>query len=101
MACDEYYESRIENAKKALAEEMQRKEDEMRQKFVAKVREKEASLRFVPYFFLFHFLSIAILCKFLLPFYFPSEREEALNAKRQQMVEEIEKMRRQLDAERF
>ncbi|KAJ3408248.1 54S ribosomal protein L39, mitochondrial [Chytridiales sp. JEL 0842] len=66
LACDEFYESRIENAKRQLAEEMQRKEDEMRQKFVAKVREKEASLR---------------------------EREEALSAKRQQMVEEIERMR--------
>lgn len=45
LACDEFYESRIENAKKSLQDEMQRKEDEMRQMFVAKVREKEASLR--------------------------------------------------------
>jgi septin family protein len=51
LACDEFYESRIENAKRTLAEEMQRKEDEMRQKFVAKVREKEASLRYVVFAF--------------------------------------------------
>ncbi|KAJ3334226.1 hypothetical protein HDU76_006598 [Blyttiomyces sp. JEL0837] len=74
LACDEFYESRIENAKRSLAEEMQRKEDEMRQKFVAKVREKEAELR---------------------------EREETLNIKRQQLVDEIEKMKRQIDAERL
>jgi len=45
LACDEFYETRIETAKKSLAEDMQRKEDEMRQMFVQKVREKEASLR--------------------------------------------------------
>ncbi|KAI9364880.1 Septin-domain-containing protein [Zopfochytrium polystomum] len=74
LASDDFYETRIETAKRSLAEEMQKKEDEMRQKFVAKVREKEAELR---------------------------EREEQLNAKRQQMVEEIERMRRQLEAERM
>ena len=46
LACDEFYESRIENAKRSLAEEMQRKEDAMRQRFVAQVREKEQSLRY-------------------------------------------------------
>ncbi|KAJ3115652.1 hypothetical protein HDU96_000270 [Phlyctochytrium bullatum] len=71
LACDEFFESRIENARRQLHEEMQRKEDEMRQKFVAKVREKEQSLR---------------------------EREEALNQKRQQMFEEIEQLRRQVEA---
>lgn len=45
LACDEFYESRIDNAKKGLVDEMQKREDEMRQMFVAKVREKEASLR--------------------------------------------------------
>ncbi|KAI8999279.1 septin-2-like protein [Gaertneriomyces semiglobifer] len=72
LACDDHYESRIENAKRNLADEMQRKEDEMRQMFVAKVREKEASLR---------------------------EREESLALKRQQMMEELEKMRRGLEME--
>ncbi|KND01015.1 uncharacterized protein SPPG_04107 [Spizellomyces punctatus DAOM BR117] len=72
LACDEFYESRIENAKRSLADDMQRKEDEMRQMFVAKVREKEASLR---------------------------EREEALALKRQQMMEELEKIRRSIEAE--
>ncbi|KAJ3053098.1 Septin-6 [Rhizophlyctis rosea] len=72
LACDEFYESRIDNAKKTLQDEMQRKEDEMRQMFVAKVREKEASLR---------------------------EREEALALRRQQMMEELEKLRRQNEVE--
>ncbi|KAI8589277.1 hypothetical protein HDU89_008905 [Geranomyces variabilis] len=72
LACDEFYESRIETAKRSLADDMQRKEDEMRQMFVAKVREKEANLR---------------------------EREEGLALKRQQMMEELEKMRRNLEAE--
>ncbi|KAJ3224930.1 Septin 4 [Clydaea vesicula] len=72
LACDEYYDSRIENAKKSLTEEMQRKEDEMRQMFVSKVREKEASLR---------------------------EREEMLNEKRKGMMEELEKLRRSVEDE--
>ncbi|KAJ3295882.1 Septin-6 [Borealophlyctis nickersoniae] len=72
LACDEFYESRIDNAKKGLQEEMQRKEDEMRQMFVAKVREKEAELR---------------------------QREEELGAKRQQMMEELERLRRANEAE--
>ncbi|KAI9105620.1 Septin-domain-containing protein [Phlyctochytrium arcticum] len=72
LACDEFYESRIENAKRSLADDMQRKEDEMRQMFVAKVREKEASLR---------------------------EREEGLALKRQQMMEELEKIRRSIEME--
>eukprot|EP00842_Homolaphlyctis_polyrhiza_P003117 jgi/Hompol1/3806/HPOL_003359-RA len=72
LACDEYYESRIENAKRSLAEEMQRKEDEMRQRFVGKVREKEQSLR---------------------------EREEILNNTRQKMMEELEALRRQVEVE--
>ncbi|KAJ3194803.1 Septin-6 [Irineochytrium annulatum] len=70
LACDDFYESRIESARRNLMEEMQRKEDDMRQKFVAKVREKEQSLR---------------------------EREEALNQKRQAMVDEIEALRRQIE----
>ena len=45
LACDELYESNIENAKRSLQEEMQKKEEAMRQRFVNKVREKEQQLR--------------------------------------------------------
>jgi septin family protein len=72
LACDEFYESRIENAKNVLAGEMQRKEDEMRQRFVAKVREKEQELR---------------------------EREESLNSTRQKMMEELEGLRKAIESE--
>jgi septin family protein len=72
LACDEFYETRIENAKNVLAGEMQRKEDEMRQRFVAKVREKEQELR---------------------------EREEALNNTRQKMMEELEGLRKNIENE--
>ncbi|KAI8902090.1 Septin-domain-containing protein [Globomyces pollinis-pini] len=50
LACDEFYESRIENAKRSLAEEMQKKEEAMRQRFVGKVREKEQTLRYYSLF---------------------------------------------------
>ncbi|KAI8806403.1 septin [Cladochytrium replicatum] len=69
LACDEFYESRVENAKRNLAEEMQRKEDEMRQMFVQKVREKEAELR---------------------------ERDEQLSLRRQQMADELEGLNRNI-----
>ncbi|RKP00718.1 hypothetical protein CXG81DRAFT_12904, partial [Caulochytrium protostelioides] len=72
LACDEAYETRVDNAKRLLADEMARKEDEMRQMFVARVREKESSLR---------------------------EREEALNAKRQAMMDELERLRRAVEQE--
>ncbi|KAJ3276867.1 hypothetical protein HDV01_002922 [Terramyces sp. JEL0728] len=72
LACDDFYESRIENAKRNLADEMQKKEEAMRQRFVAKVREKEQSLR---------------------------EREEALNNTRQKMLEELEALRKTVEAE--
>ncbi|KAI8915569.1 septin-10 [Gorgonomyces haynaldii] len=72
LACDDFYESRIENAKRSLADEMQRKEDEMRQRFVSKVREKELELR---------------------------EREETLNNTRQRMMEELETLRKQVESE--
>jgi septin family protein len=72
LACDDFYESRIENAKHALAEDMQRKEDEMRQRFVSKVREKEQELR---------------------------EREETLNNTRQKMMEELEMLRKNVENE--
>ncbi|KAJ1566692.1 hypothetical protein HK096_000669 [Nowakowskiella sp. JEL0078] len=72
LACDDLYDSRVENARRYHAEDMQKREDEMRQMFVQKVREKEAELR---------------------------EREESLNAKRQQLMEELERMRRQIQNE--
>ncbi|KAJ3120026.1 Septin-6 [Nowakowskiella sp. JEL0407] len=72
LACDEFYESRIENARRYLQDDMQKREDEMRQMFVQKVHEKEAQLR---------------------------KREEQLNSKRQNMMEELEKLRRQIQAE--
>jgi septin family protein len=46
LACDELYESNIENAKRNLQDDMQKKEEAMRQRFVAKVREKEQELRY-------------------------------------------------------
>lgn len=45
LACDDSYEHRIERSKQSMAEEMIKKEEEMRQNFVMKVREKEANLR--------------------------------------------------------
>jgi septin family protein len=72
LACDEAYESRIEATKQSMAEEMHHKEEEMRQAFVQKVREKEAALR---------------------------EREEQLIARRQQLMAELEEQKRMQDAE--
>jgi septin family protein len=46
LACDDFYESNIENVKRNLQDEMQKKEEAMRQRFVAKVREKEQELRY-------------------------------------------------------
>lgn len=72
LACDEFYESRIENAKRSIAESMKKKEEEMRSRFVSRVREKEGSLR---------------------------EREDALNATRSKMLEELEALRKAVEAE--
>lgn len=72
LACDDEYESHVESAKRSMATDMQRKEDEMRQMFVAKVREKEASLR---------------------------EREEALLMKRQALMDDLDKIRKNLGIE--
>jgi septin family protein len=47
LACDEKYETSIQSAKKNLQEDMQKKEEQMRQRFVAKVREKEQELRYL------------------------------------------------------
>ncbi|CAG8598089.1 1122_t:CDS:10, partial [Ambispora leptoticha] len=72
LACDESYEHRIERSKQNMAEDMVRKEEEMRQNFVLKVREKEANLR---------------------------EREEQLNQRRRQLMAELEEQRLALAAE--
>lgn len=74
LASDDFYETRVESARRTLTQDMQKREDEMRQQFVVRVREKEAELR---------------------------EREEMLNIKKQQIQAEIEQMRRQLEAERI
>jgi len=72
LACDEYYDSKIENERKALKNEMKQREDEMRQMFVQKVKEKEAVLR---------------------------ESEEHLNQRRKQLMAELEEKKRELQAE--
>ncbi|KAL1915094.1 uncharacterized protein VTP21DRAFT_7575 [Calcarisporiella thermophila] len=72
LKCDEEYETRIETAMLAMTTEMQQREEEIRQKFVQKVREKEASLR---------------------------AREEELLRKRHAMMQELEEQKRQLEAE--
>ncbi|KXS18587.1 Septin-domain-containing protein, partial [Gonapodya prolifera JEL478] len=45
LECDDEYDGRLATAKKISLEEMQRKEDEIRSKFVAQVKETEAALR--------------------------------------------------------
>ncbi|KAJ3071280.1 hypothetical protein HDU98_005590 [Podochytrium sp. JEL0797] len=70
FGADDMYDGNIQNARVAFVEEMKLKEDELRLGFVNRVRGKEAELRV---------------------------REENLNAKRKQMMEEIEVMRRQLE----
>ncbi|KAI0243531.1 Septin-6, partial [Massospora cicadina] len=72
LECDEEFVDRLENRKVEFSEEMQRKEEEMRQKFIQQVREKEAFLR---------------------------DREEQLHKKGQQLMAEIEKERNQIEAE--
>lgn len=72
LACDDFYESRVENYKQTLQEDMQRKEDDLRQRFVTKVREKEHELR---------------------------EREEALNNARKKMMEELDSLRKTIESE--
>ena len=75
LACDDAYDTRIVEARSRMQEEMQRREDEMRQSFVLRVREKEAALR---------------------------EKEEELQRMRQKMMsegEELKKANEQLMAE--
>lgn len=74
LKCDDAYETRVEQTKQNLEEEMLSKENEMRQGFVTKVREKEAELR---------------------------TREEALIQKRNQLMQELDEERRALEALEF
>jgi septin family protein len=45
LACDDLYEANKEKNKHKMVEEIQQKEEQMRQRFVSKVREKEHELR--------------------------------------------------------
>ncbi|KAF7723934.1 septin 2 [Apophysomyces ossiformis] len=70
LMCDEEYDSRIENMKSDLKQEMLSKEEDMRQQFVQKVRETEQVLK---------------------------QREEALQEKRQELMKELEEQKKQLE----
>ncbi|KAJ3066857.1 hypothetical protein HDU98_009893 [Podochytrium sp. JEL0797] len=70
LQSDEVYDQQIEGAQLSAKQEMQRKEEELKEAFVAKIRIKEEELR---------------------------AREEALNTKRTMINEEIEKMKRQIE----
>lgn len=72
LQCDEGYDSKSAPQTEDSSDEFTRKEEEMRQKFVQMVREKEASLR---------------------------DKEEQLHQKSKQLMAEIEAERRQLEAE--
>ena len=74
LECDDTYETSIEEQRRALLDEIQSKEEEMRQRFVTKVKQKEQELR---------------------------EREEKLNATRQRMLEELEGLRKTVEAEKL
>lgn len=45
LLCDESYESRVEQTKQSMADEMLRKEEDMRREFVLRVRETEKVLK--------------------------------------------------------
>ncbi|KAF9348598.1 hypothetical protein BGX26_012998 [Mortierella sp. AD094] len=72
LECDDSYESQIEGTKSKNKEDMERKEDEIRQMFVLKVKDKEMEIR---------------------------EREEILNAKKAEMIQELEQYRAMIEAE--
>ncbi|KAF9156365.1 Septin-6 [Linnemannia schmuckeri] len=72
LECDETYDSQIEGTKSQNKQEMDRREEEIRQMFVQKVKEKEIALR---------------------------EREDQLNAKKAELMAELEQTRLQLEAE--
>ncbi|KAF9433344.1 hypothetical protein BGZ76_009573 [Entomortierella beljakovae] len=69
--CDDHYDSHIENSK-LVKEELEQKEDQIRQKFIEKVHETEVALR---------------------------EREEQLVAKKAEMVAELEQYKALLEKE--
>ncbi|KAG0367382.1 hypothetical protein BGZ54_003948 [Gamsiella multidivaricata] len=72
LECDDTFDFQIEGTKQKNKEDMARKEEEIRQMFVQKVKDKEAELR---------------------------EREEKLNAKKAEMVAELEQYRAVIEAE--
>ncbi|KAI9293115.1 Septin [Neoconidiobolus thromboides FSU 785] len=72
LACDEEFMKRLEDRKIEFSDDMIRKEEELRLKFVNQVREKEQTLR---------------------------DREEQLHSNSQKMMAEIERERRQLELE--
>lgn len=72
LACDDGFENRVEHRKVEFSEEMVKKEEDMRQKFITQVKEKEQSLR---------------------------EREEQLLTISKQLMKEIEQERLQLEAQ--
>lgn len=72
LECDDSYESQIEGNRQQARQDMDRKEEEVRQSFVEKVKEKEAALR---------------------------QREEQLSLKKAQMNAELEQMRAALAAQ--
>ncbi|CAO3573526.1 unnamed protein product [Mortierella alpina] len=72
LECDDHYETEIEGTKQLNKQEMERREEEVRQKFISKVQEKEIALR---------------------------EREERLQAKKAEMLAELEHYRALVEAE--
>ncbi|KAF9981495.1 hypothetical protein BGZ75_007248 [Mortierella antarctica] len=72
LECDDHYETEIEGTKQLNKQEMERREEEVRQKFIGKVQEKEMALR---------------------------EREERLQAKKAEMLAELEQYRALVEAE--
>ncbi|KAF8941316.1 Septin-domain-containing protein [Dissophora ornata] len=72
LECDDRYESQIEGTRLQTRHDMERKEEEIRQKFIEKVQDKEIALR---------------------------EREERLNATKSDMVAELEHYKVLLEAQ--
>ncbi|KAI1305154.1 hypothetical protein EDD11_005015 [Mortierella claussenii] len=72
LECDDSYELQVEGTRLQTRQEMERKEEEIRQTFIEKVQEKENALR---------------------------EREERLNATKAAMIAELEQYKALLEAE--
>ncbi|KAF9198129.1 Septin-6, partial [Haplosporangium sp. Z 27] len=72
LECDDTYETQIEGTKSKNKLDMERKEEEIRQMFVQKVKNKEIEIR---------------------------EREEQLNAKKAEMIKELDQYRELIEAE--